>query len=285
MGPLYCKCCLDILDNNAAAKGKSMSLFSDNPFSRFTKGFFYPFRAFGFLNRHKKLYLYILIPLCITVAILSLFLSLGFIFFQQTIVHYIPQGEAWYWHILSGILWLFAVLITAVLVFFGFTAIGNLIASPFNDILSEKTEEALTGRSAIEPFSFAVFWSNSKALLVTELKKIGLFLLGMLVLFLLNVLPVVGSLLYGFLSIFWTILFLAVEYCGFLFFRRQLSYQEQRRIVLENFALLLGFGTGLFCILAIPFFQLLCIPLGVIGATILLLDDTLVKLPENRQTE
>ena len=82
---------------------------------------------------------------------------------------------------------------------------------------------------------------------------------------------------------FWTILFLAVEYCGFLFFRHQLSYQEQRRIVLANLALLLGFGSGLFCILAIPFFQLLCIPLGVVGATCLLLDENLVTLPEREQ--
>lgn len=262
-----------------------MSLLLDNPLTRFSKGFFYPFKAFGFINRHKKLYLYILIPFCITVAILSLFLSLGFVFFQQTIIHYIPQGEAWYWHILSGILWLFAVLITAVLVFFGFTAIGNLIASPFNDLLSEKTEEMLTGKSDNRPFSFTAFWRDSKAILITELKKIALFLSGMLVLFLLNVLPIIGSVLYGFLSIFWTILFLAVEYCGFLFFRRQLSYQEQRHIVYANFALLLGFGSGLFCILAIPFFQLLCIPLGVVGATCLLLDENLVnKLPEREHS-
>ncbi|MEJ2691299.1 MAG: hypothetical protein P8130_15430, partial [Deltaproteobacteria bacterium] len=96
-----------------------MRLFTDNPVTRFSKGFYYPFKAFRFINDHKKLYLYILIPICITVAVLGVFLSLGFTFFQHTIVHYIPQGEAWYWHILSGILWLFAVLITAVLVFFG----------------------------------------------------------------------------------------------------------------------------------------------------------------------
>ena len=260
------------------------NLLVDNPVSRFSKGFFYPFRAFRFINRHKKLYLYIFIPFCITVAVLSLFLSLGFTFFQQTIIHYIPQGEAWYWHILSGILWLFAVLITAVLVFFGFTAIGNLIASPFNDLLSEKTEEILTGRMSDEPFSLAAFWQNSRIILFTEVKKISIFLLGMLGLFILNLLPVIGSLLYGFLSIFWTILFLAVEYCGFLFARRQLSYQEQRRIVLANFAMLLGFGSGLFCILAIPFFQLLCIPLGVVGATSLLLNENLVISPSGEES-
>lgn len=257
-----------------------MSLLTDNPVSRFSKGFFYPFRAVRFINSHKKLYLYIVIPFCITVAVLGIFLSLGFTLFQHTIVHYIPQGEAWYWHILSGILWLVAVLVTTVLVFFGFTAAGNLIASPFNDLLSEKTEEIRTGRLENIPFSFAVFWRESKIVLITELKKISLFLLGMLLLFLLNLLPVVGSLLYGFLSVFWTILFLAVEYCSYLFARRHLSYQQQRQIVLANFALLLGFGSGLFCILAIPFFQLLCIPLGVVGATCLLLDEKLIQQQE-----
>ena len=246
------------------------TLLTDNPLTRFTAGFFYPFRAFRFLNGHPKLYLYILLPLLITLAVFSLFASWGIHLFQQTIVHYIPQGDAWYWQILSALLWIAAVIVTTVLVFFAFTAVGNLIASPFNDLLSEKTENILNEKKDHSPFAWSTFFVEAWQTMQVEMKKIALFILGMFFLLLLNFLPVLGSLLYAILSVFWTILFLAVEYNGYVFTRRQMSFGAQRRVILSHFSLFMGFGTGVFCILAIPFMQLLCIPLGVIGATCLL---------------
>jgi len=254
------------------------NILTDNPLTRFSTGFFYPFRAFRFINRHPKLYLYLLIPLLITLAVFTLFASWGIHLFQQTIVHYIPQGNAWYWQILSALLWIVAVLLTTVLVFFAFTAVGNLIASPFNDLLSEKTEYILTGHKDDSRFTWRTFFAEARQTMFVELKKIIVFLLGMLLLLLLNFLPVVGSLLYAFLSIFWTVLFLAVEYCGYVFARRRYSYGRQRHILFSNFFLFMGFGGGVFCVLAIPLVQLLCIPLGVVGATCLLHDKNLAPM-------
>jgi len=254
------------------------NILTDNPLTRFSTGFFYPFSAFRFINRHPKLYLYLLIPLLITLAVFTLFASWGIHLFQQTIVHYIPQGNAWYWQILSALLWIVAVLLTTVLVFFAFTAVGNLIASPFNDLLSEKTEYILNGHRDESRFTWRTFFSDAWLTMLVEFKKIVVFLLGMLLLLLLNFLPVIGSLLYAFLSIFWTILFLAVEYCGYVFTRRRMPYGMQRHIIFSNFFLFMGFGCGVFCILAIPFVQFLCIPLGVVGATCLLHDRNLAPM-------
>lgn len=253
------------------------NFLTDNPLTRFSTGFLYPFKAFRFINRHPRLYLFVLAPLLITIAVFSFFVSLGIDLFQQTIVHYIPQGDAWYWHLISSLLWVIAVLLTSVLIFFAFTAVGNLIASPFNDLLSEKTEEILVDHLQEMPFSVKRILTNAWKILLIEVRKIGIFLVGMALLLLLNLLPVLGSFLYGVLSIFWTILFLAVEYSGYIFSRRLLSYAGQRRIIFSNFSLFIGFGTGIFCILAIPFFQFLCIPLGVVGATCLVHDKRLLQ--------
>ena len=260
------------------------NILTDNPFTRFSAGFFYPFKALRFINNHPRLYLYILLPLIITLAIFTLFTSWGIHLFQQTIVHYIPRGDAWYWQILSALLWMVAILLTTVLVFFAFTAVGNLIASPFNDLLSEKTESILNNNQKDHtPFAWRTFFAEAWQTMLVEMKKIAVFLLGMLFLLLLNFLPVVGSLLYAILSIFWTILFLAVEYSGYVFTRRQMTYGLQRHIIFANFSLFMGFGTGVFCILAIPFMQLLCIPLGVVGATCLLHEKKLAPLLSNQQ--
>ena len=93
----------------------------------FCRGFFAPFRSVRILRRNPRLIQYILIPFLINILVFSGAVYLGLDFFGSTVVDYIPQGDAWYWSILSGLLWVVAVLLTAILVFFSFTVIGNLL--------------------------------------------------------------------------------------------------------------------------------------------------------------
>jgi CysZ protein len=201
---------------------------------------------------------------------LTIYYGLGFFF--DVVSRYIPQGDAWYWLVANYLLIAVAVIVTLVLTFFTFTVVGSLIASPFNDILSERTEEILTGQSSDEPFHFKVFIEDAGRVLIIESKKISLFIIGMVALLCLNILPIIGSLLYSVLSVLWTLFFLIMEYTGYVFSRKRLSLKEQRQIINNNFPLMFGFGVGVFCVLAIPFFHFLCIPLGVVGATHLLHD-------------
>jgi len=237
-----------------------------NPASNFSRGFIYPFRAAGFIKGHPRLLKFIIIPFLINVVILSLAVYWGLSFFNSVAVNYIPQGEAWYWAVLSYFLWILAVLITMVLVFFGFTVTGAVIASPFNDLLSEKTEEILTGTPNDEPFVFKVFIRDAMHTVLDESKKIFIFVILMLLLLPLNLLPG-GSLPYSVLTILLTIFFLVVEYTGYVFYRKHLTFRDQRRFIFSEKFLMLGFGTGVMGILAIPFLQFFCIPLGVVGAT------------------
>jgi CysZ protein len=243
------------------------NLLTENPVSNFSRGFFSPFQAVRFILDHRRLLKYILIPFTINLIVFSLAIYLGLDFFNGFISHHIPQGEAWYWFLLNYLLWIIAILLTAVLVFFSFAVVGSLIASPFNDILSEKTEAILTGRQGEEPFSLTIFLQDARRTLFDETRKILLFVLVMVLLLLLNLIPVVGSLLYPVLSASLTIFFLIVEYTGYTFTRKHLSFKDQRGYIFRNKSLLFGFGTGLLLVLAIPLFQFLCIPLGVVGGT------------------
>ena len=237
------------------------------PLQRFAAGFFSPFRAGRYLLQHPGLLRLVLIPLVINVVVFTAAVWAGLHFFSTTVVHYLPQGHAWYLQLLTYLLWVAAILLTMVLVFFGFSAVGTLIASPFNDLLSERTEELLTGRSLAEPFVLRQFLRDAVRTLVEEGKKVLIFLAGMGLLLLLNVLPLVGTLLYAGLSLFWTVTFLAVEYSGYIAGRKRMTFAEQRRYLLGRKLAMFGFGCGLLCLLAIPFLQLLCIPFGVIAAT------------------
>jgi CysZ protein len=256
--------------------------FSKNPISNFSTGFLYPFRAGKFIKAHPRLLKYIIVPFLINVVIFSGAVYWGLSFFNSIVVHYIPQGDAWYWAILSYFLWTLAILVTMVLVFFGFTVIGAIIASPFNDILSEKTEELLTGISNEEPFVFKVFLSDAMQTLADESKKIIIFVLLMLFLLPLNLLPG-GALPYSALSILLTVFFLVVEYTGYVFSRKHQTFRDQKRFVFSHKFMMLGFGTGIMGVLAIPFLQFFCIPLGVVGATQLWHDLT-SSLPTEQQS-
>jgi len=250
-----------------------MMSLSGNPLGRFAAGFFAPFRAGRFLLGHPRLLRFIAIPFAINTVVFVGAVWLGLHFFNATVIHSLPQGEAWYWALIYYLLWVLAVLVTMVLVFFCFTVVGNLVASPFNDLLSERTENVITGRSGEETFSFRTFLADAIRTLTEESKKILAFLVGMGLLLLLNLLPGFGTALYGALSVLWTLFFLVVEYTGYVAARKRLGFAEQRRYLLGRKFLMLGFGCGLLALLAIPLLQFLCIPLGVIGATRLWCED------------
>jgi len=243
-------------------------ILRDNPFSRFARGFFYPFRGGRFLLKTPRLWPYVLIPFLINTLVFSLAVWLGLDFFNTRIETLIPSGEGWYWLLLYYLLWVIAVVLTAILVFFSFTVVGNLIASPFNEILSERTEALVTGRAVSVRFSLREAWRT----LLDEGKKMLLFVAGMGILLLLNLIPGFGTLIYSVLSLLLTVYFLVIEYTGHVFGRKGLGFADQRRFLRGRRFLAMGFGVGVLCLLAVPLLQFFAIPLGVVGATLLWCD-------------
>lgn len=247
-------------------------LLRDNPVSNFSAGFFYPFRGARLLLRYPSLLRYVVIPFIINALVFSGALYLGYAFFTGTVLPMVPAGDAWYWAILTYLLMAVALVVTAVIVFFSFTVVGNLIASPFNDLLSERAEQRLAGRLKEEPFSLRQFWRDARRVLIEEVKKMSIFVLLMLLLLPLNLLPGVGQAIYSVLATLVTLFFLVVEYLGYIMSRKRLGFARQRQFIRQRLFASLGFGTGVFCMLAIPFLQLLCIPFAVLGATLFYLE-------------
>ncbi|PLY02223.1 MAG: sulfate transporter CysZ [Desulfuromonas sp.] len=234
---------------------------------QFVSGFRTPFASFGFVFRNPGLLRYIVIPFLINLLVFSLVSWLGLNFFSTTVSEWIPQGDAWYWATLYYFLWTLAFALTAVVVFFTFTVVGNLIASPFNELLSERTEELLTATVNDESFSLAQFGRDAIRALLDELKKMTVFVVLMLVIFSFNLIPAFGSLIYAVLATAITLYFLSIEYVSFTMTRKRLGFREQRRFIAGRKRLMLGFSCGVLLLLAIPLVQLLCIPMAVIGAT------------------
>ena len=210
---------------------------------------------------------WIIIPFLINVTVFSSAVYLGLDFFGTTVVEQLPQGDTWYWAALYWMVWTLAVLVTAVLVFFTFTVVGNLIASPFNDLLSERTEQVLSGQTNDEVFTIGRFLSDAWQTVMMEAKKMSVFVMAMVLILPLNLLPGVGNGLYTVLAVSLTLFFLSFEYLGFVMVRKHKFFGEQKSYIFARKFLMLGFSCGVMALLMIPFFQMLCIPLAVIGIT------------------
>jgi len=242
------------------------------PIASFGRGFAYPFRAARFLLTRPGLLKYLAVPFAINLLIFSLGVYFGIDLFDGLLDRYLPGGEAWYWILLNYLVWIVAFLLTAVLVFFSFTVVGNLLASPFNEILSERVEELVTGMTSDQPFSFTRFWSDARHAIGVELKKQVFFIGGMIALFMVNLMPAFGPPVYAVAAPLFTLFFLVVEYLAFVLMRKQMTFSGQQGYVFKRPVLMLGFGCGVFCLLAIPLLQFFCIPLAVVGATLLWCD-------------
>ena len=242
------------------------------PVAGFVRGFSYPLRAVRFLAKKPGLLKYLAIPFFINLLVFSLSVYFGLDIFNGLLDAYAPGTETWYGVILYYLAWMVALLLTVVVVFFSFTVIGNLIASPFNELLSERCEELLSGSLSEQSFSLQRFWLDAKHALLVEVKKLSLFIIGMLLLLAINLIPGFGSAVYAVLAPLFTLVFLVVEYLAFVLMRKKLDFADQRRYIFKHPVLMAGFGSGVFCLLAIPFAQFFCIPLAVVGATLLWCD-------------
>lgn len=242
------------------------------PVAGFARGFSYPMRALNFLSRKPGMIRYLLIPFCINLIVFSLTVYFGLDLFDHMLEVYAPGTDAWYGMVIYYLAWSLALILTTVVVFFTFTVVGNLIASPFNELLSEKTEALQTGQLVDAPFKLKKFMTDAWFAIAVELKKLAIFISCMLVLLLINLLPGVGSMIYAVLAPLLTLFFLVVEYMAFVLMRKQMSFSEQRRYIFQHPIMMLGFACSLFCLLAIPFVQFFCIPLAVVGATLIWCD-------------
>lgn len=246
------------------------------------KGFGYPFRSFQVLKKHPRLIQYILIPVTINTAVFTSVVYWGLSFFDRWMAGLLPSQEGW-WAILYYLVWIILVLATAVLVFFTFVVVGSVIAAPFNDLLSERTEQLLSGRSMDEPFRWGQFLSDVRRTVASSLGRIWLFVAGMIpILILMFAVPGIGPLIGSALSFLFTVYFLVVEYTSFFFDRKGYSFKQQRQYIRGRRLMMMGFGLGVFVLMAIPFLQLLVIPLAVIGGTALCVDRPVDEPPVGR---
>lgn len=238
----------------------------------FVAGFLLPFQSVRLLFS-SGVRLYVILPLLLNIGLfvtLAWFAGLYFDVFMDT---YLPQN-IWF-DFIRPVLWILFSLAYAFLFFYGFTIVANILAAPFNAILSERIEQHLTGEKA-DHLEKRGFLSILQTTLLSELNKLVYFasrivplgILFFIALFIpgLNLLVSILWILFG----FW---FLALEYADYPMGNWEIKPATQRRMLARSRFKSLGFGLGITAMLLIPLVGLIAMPSAVAGATRYWVDD------------
>ncbi|MBU2549917.1 MAG: sulfate transporter CysZ [Proteobacteria bacterium] len=229
-------------------------------------------RGAGFLAGHPRLLPFALIPVLINVVLFALFFYMSLSYFSHWLDSLIPQSETWYWIALIYLLTIIVIVLLLLIIAFTFTILANIIASPFNDALSAKTEVLASGVDTGAPFSLVGIIKETGRTIIEELKKLLFYGVVVGLLFLLNLIPVLGQTLWGILFMLFTVIWLGLSFLDYALARHGFRFRAKLGFVRRNLFPVLGYGAGVFAGLLIPVFNLAIIPIAVVGGTLLYLE-------------
>lgn len=247
--------------------------------SDFIAGINYFLKGLGQITR-PGLKRFVLVPAIISFATLSIILVLAFYQFSDLLEWVMPNRSAlsdwpewlaWFADIALSILRVFLYTLFAILSLiitsFSYTILANLVASPFNGRLSEKTEEVYYSEKPIIDTETSLFKEIPSAVL-HEVRKILYFFKFLIPLIFISFIPVINIISAPLWFIFgaWV---LSVEYCDFPAGNNNHSFKELKAKLAEKRALSLGFGAAASVLTMIPILNFLVMPAAVIGATLL----------------
>jgi CysZ protein len=231
-------------------------------------GFSHPFRGVKFLIGRPRLWPFVAIPVGVNIVLYSA----AAWFFSTRIGDWlnllIDRGEGWYWAALFYVLATLALLLLLIFASYTFTLVGNLILSPFNDLISERVEWMVNGRPDETKFNLSQVMSGALRAFTTALGRLTLYLGGFLALLLLLLFPPVGTAIYAVVAPLYSLFFLAWEFFDYPMDRHGFDFKRKRKFALANSGAFLGFGAATWLLTIIPFLGLILLPACVIGATL-----------------
>ena len=120
----------------------------------------YVLRGALFLWAHRVLWKYAAAPLAISMVVLGISYCLLYHFLHVMIEG--VMGAGWYWQVLYYLAVVMIAVIMLVVFFFLFTRVASALAAPFNEVISEKTEQLVTGMIDETPFAFLQLIKDSR---------------------------------------------------------------------------------------------------------------------------
>ncbi len=152
-----------------------------------------------------------------------------------------------------------------------YTLIANIVAAPFNGLLSERVEAHLTGREIPPGGDFLALYLEVPRALASEAAKLWYLFSRFVPLFLIGFIPGLNLIAPLLLFVFGAWVF-ALEYLEYPMGNRGMRFRDVRRSAARHRTTSLSFGAVVAMASSIPIINLIVMPAAVAGATALWLD-------------
>lgn len=223
------------------------------------------------LRAHPSLWKWLIAP-----AVISLVLLVAAI---VGIVHAVDPLVGWLGGHLPG--WLASVagtllrlLVLALLAtagLFVFTTVAGLIAGPFCEMLSEHAEALLTGGPS-PPFTLRAFAREALVGIAHAIRRLVATLLGVVLVFVVGFVPVVGTIAAVVLGIWLVATAAAYDCYDAVLARRSMAYRDKLAYLAHYRGRTLGLGLAVAGMLLVPGLNLVALGIGAVGATVATLE-------------
>lgn len=234
----------------------------------FTRGAGYALRGFGLVRRRGVLR-YALLPLLINAVLFGGGLWFGADAFQDFMGWLLPEWlDVW---LVRALLWVLFAVAAALIVFYAFTLLANLVAAPFNGLLAEQVERHLRGARGPEGIERGIT-AEVAASIGAEIRKLvylAAWSLPLLLLFLIPGVNLVAPLLWLAFGAW----MMALEYADCPLGNHGVTFREGRGLIARRRGVAFGFGATIMALTAVPGLNLLIMPVAVCGATALYVDE------------
>ncbi len=214
--------------------------------------------------RQPGVRIYAVMPLLINTVLFASLISFGYERFSP-LVDYMMSGIPAIFNFLRWVIWIIISTFTAIFIFFTFTPIANIVAAPFNALLSEKIEIRLTGKAISANSSFIKMARDS---FLSQIRKLVYIIFWSAVLLLISLIPLVNFAA-PFLWVIFGSWLLSLEYLDYPMGNHELNFTRQRQILATRKGLSLGFGSSVMVLTSIPLLNFIVMPVAVAGATVL----------------
>jgi len=246
--------------------------------TQFLRGLTYPLDGLRYLRRHR-LWGMAALPLVVNVVLLVVLVYgtwallgplLGSV--SDYLRGLAPQMELLkvLLSVLVGLFWMVAFFLVLGINAMVLLLVGQAVASPALDLLSEKVEVQVLSVAPV-PFGVGRFLRSIGVALGDLVGGLVLLVVVNVPIFLLS-LTGIGAAPAAVGSFAFSAMLLAHEFVGLSLARHLVTYRGRWRIVRANAWLSLGFGTSAMLILMVPVLNLVLLPLASVGGTLLYCD-------------
>ena len=210
---------------------------------------------------------YVVVPLLLNILLFGGLIWFGYAQFAPLVdsaMNWVPE----FLDFLRWIIWILITSMTALVVFFTFTPLANIVAAPFNALMSEKIEEMMTGNPVNSDVSFLSLVVSSIRSQIGKLFYILLWSAGLILFSLIPVLNFISPVLWVLFGSW----LLSLEYLDYPMGNHDMTFTQEKQALSTRRGLSLGFGGMVMILTSIPVVNFFVMPVAVAGATVMWVD-------------